>query len=298
MTQSASKQTILVTGASGNIGGQVIDRLRDDDVVIRAGGRDLSRIERRHPRVSAVKFDYHDRATWNAALSGSDVVFVVAPASEGFSKVVIEFIDAARDEGVKHVVRYSAVGVSPDGFFPLSVEHGRIDEYLRGSGIPYTILQPTFYQDNVLNFQGQALRDDGAFYGSSGDGKSAYIASSDIASVAAHVLSNPRPHAGQSYVLTGPEAVSDEELAVLLSEIGGAPVRFIDVGDEALHGNLVATGMPDWYAQSMVGLENVKRNGWAEATTTTVRDLLGRDPISYRTFLETNRGRLVVKRAS
>jgi len=226
------------------------------------------------------------------------VVFVVAPASEGFSKVTIAFIEAARDAGVKHIVRYSAVGVSPDGFFPLSVQHGTIDEHLRKSGASYTILQPTFYQDNVINFQGQALENGSGFYGSSGDGKAAYIASSDIAAVAAHVLENPKPHDGMSYVLTGPEAISDTELAQLLSEVGGAAVNYVDVGDEALHQNLVSAGMPDWYAQSMVGLENVKRNGWAEATTDTVRELLGRAPISYRQFLEKNRARLGVKKAS
>ncbi len=293
-TQNNTLSSILVTGSTGKIGGQVVDRLRQLGVPVIAAARDLEKVRSRHGAdIPAVEFDYERPETFEPAFRGVDTLFVVAPALEGFSRVVIEAIEEARRAGVSHIVRYSAAGVSPDGFFPLAVQHGLVDEHLRQQS-GWTLIQPTFYQDNIFTFQEQSLRAQDEFYGSSGSGKTSYIASADIAAVVAEVLRAPKAHDGKSHVLTGPEAITDEELARLLSDVTQRTIRFVDVGDEVLKKNLMESGMPGWFAESMVGLENVKRNGWAETVTSTVEEILGRPPQSYRKFIEARKDKLEV----
>lgn len=288
---SKTTSTILVTGATGTIGKQVARLLVSEGVAIRVASRRpeaLADLAALGP-ATAVRLDLEDASTYAAAFAGVDALFLVGPGGPGFGEHAAAAIDAARQAGVKHVVRYSALGASVDGAFPIAREHGIADEALERTEIGWTILQPTFYMDNFINFQGEAIRGQGAFYGASKGGKAAYVSSADIAAVAAAVLRDPTAHAGKRYVLTGPQAHADSDVADLIAEAVGKPVKYVDVGDEGIAASLRERGAPDFFVESMVGLERVKQQGWAEAVSTDVETVLGRPAQRFSEFLA-NRG--------
>lgn len=284
---SKTTSTILVTGATGTIGKQVARLLLADGVAIRVASRrpealaDLAELG----AATAVRLDLEDPSTYAAAFEGVDAVFLVGPGGPGFGEHAAAAIDAARRAGVEHIVRYSALGASVDGTFPIAREHGIADRALEASEIGWTILQPTFYMDNFINFQGEAIRGQGAFYGASKGGKAAYVSSSDIAAVAAAVLRDPSSHAGQRYVLTGPQAHADAEVATLIGEAVGKPVQYVEVGEEGVAASLRERGADDFFVESMVGLEQVKQQGWAEAVSPDVEKVLGRPAQPFTAFL-------------
>ncbi len=280
---TTTTHTILVTGATGTIGSQVARRLLADGLSIRVASRRpeaLIELAELGP-ATPVRLDLEDPSTYAEAFAGVDVVFLVGPGGPGFGGRVREALAAAREAGVQHVVRYSALGASSDGFFPIAREHGIADEAVERSELAWTILQPTFYMDNFINFQGDAIRGQGAFYGASKGGKAAYVSSDDIAAVATAVLRDPAAHAGQRYTLTGPQAHADDDVAALIGE----PIRYVDVGDEGLAASLRERGSTEFFVESMVGLEQVKQRGYAEAVSPDVEKVLGRPAQGFGEFL-------------
>lgn len=279
--------TILVTGATGTIGSQVARQLVDQGVSIRVASRRPEALAElaASGRATAVRLDLEDPSTHAEAFQGVDALFLVGPGGPGFGQHAAAAIEAARAAGVKHIVRYSALGASVDGAFPIAREHGIADQALEASEMGWTILQPTFYMDNFINFQGDAIRSQGAFYGASKGGKAAYVSSADIAAVAVAVLRNPSTHASQRYVLTGPQAHADADVANLIGEAVGKPVKYVDVGDEGVAASLRERGAPDFFVDSMVGLERVKQQGWAEAVSPDVENVLGRPAQPFAEFL-------------
>ena len=289
---TSTSSTILVTGATGTIGNQVARLLLADGVAIRvASSRRATTLTELGP-ATPVRLDLEDASTYPQAFADVDVLFLVGPGGPDFATHARNAISAAREAGVKHIVRYSALGADAEGFFPLSVQHGLTEQALESSELDWTILQPTFYMDNFINFQGEAIRGQGAFYGASKGGKTSYVSSSDIAAVAAAVLRDPAAHAGQRYTLTGPEAHEDGDVAGLIAAAIGKPVEYVDVGDEGLEASMRERGTPEFMVKSMLGLEQVKQRGWAEAVSPDVEKVLGRPAQRFTEFLADRGGQL------
>jgi uncharacterized protein YbjT (DUF2867 family) len=287
---NAMTTTILVTGATGNLGSQLATQLlRDGDVRVRAAVRSNDApkaVELAERGAQLVRFDYTDEASMRDALAGVDRAFLVAPLVEDLDRLVTTSIDAARSAGVSHIVRASALGADADAPFALARWHGRADEYLARTGLAYTILKPTFFQDNALNFHGETIRAQGAFYGASGQGRSAYISSADIARTAAAILRDPSRHTGKTYVLTGGEALTDGEVATMLGEVAGRPIAYVNLEPEALAAGVRDSGAPEWLVEALVGLEGVKAQGFAAEISPAVAEITGQAPEPYRTFLD------------
>jgi uncharacterized protein YbjT (DUF2867 family) len=286
--------TILITGATGTIGRQLARELLDRGASIRAASRRPEALADLAERgAETARIDLEDPSTLEPAFAGVDAAFVVGPlGGPDFGDRVAAITAAAGRAGLGHMVRYSALGANPDASFALARAHGIGDQHVKSGDVPYTIIQPTFYQDNLINFAGDTIRGEGAFYGASGDGAAAYISSADIVRVLAAILESPADHVGQTYTLTGPEALTATELASLATEVVGREIRYVDLAPEQFAGALRGAGMPDWIADSMVALEGIKRDGYAAELSPAVRELSGRDPETYRSFLERNRGKL------
>lgn len=286
--------TILITGATGNIGGQLARELLDRGEKIRAASRrpkTLSALSELGAEV--VRLDLEDPTTHDAAFAGVERMFLVGPqGGPDFGAQVGPVLAAASRAGVKHVLRYSALGADPDAGFALAREHGIAEQLVKDSGIGWTLLGPTFYQDNLINFAGDSIRGQSTWYGASGTGKTAYVSSADIARTAATILENPDAHAGNKYTLTGPEAVTDAELAGLATEVLGREISYVDLPADKLAAGMREHGMPEWMVESMVALEGIKRDGYAAEISSDIRDVTGHEPETYRSFLERNRGKL------
>lgn len=279
---------ILVTGATGTIGRQVALALAKDGVPVRAAVRDPAKaVDLAQAGVELVSLDLGDPMRVAAALDGVDRLFLLTPFVEHPMPMIEAVLVAARNAGVRHVVRLSAAGADPSSPLGLVREHGEIEEAIKRSEIGWTILQPTFFMDNLLNFgAAQTIAAEGRFYGAAGDGKTAYVSGVDVGAVAAKILQDPAAHAGQTYVLTGGEALSGDELAALVGELRGKPVKYVDLTLEQQRAAMEQQGVPGWTIDGIVGLEGVKRAGWAAAVSPAVQQILGRAPESYRTFLQ------------
>lgn len=283
---------ILVTGATGTIGSQVAAALLDANAEVRVGLRDPSKGAALQARgAQVVRFDFEDEATFEGAFSGVERVFLLTPFVEEFVPAVERAAQAAKEAGVQFIARLSALGADAEATEGLARQHGQAEVAIKDAGMDWTVIRPTFFQDNVLTYQGAAVAE-GSFYGASNGGQTAYVSSRDVAEVAAKVLLEPSSHAGKTYTVTGPQAVSDDELAAALSKTAGRPIAYVDLsGEQLLQGQLDA-GTPRWMAEHLVALEGVKAAGWAAEATTTVQDVLGRPAEPIHAFTERYGSRL------
>jgi uncharacterized protein YbjT (DUF2867 family) len=283
---------VLVTGATGTIGSQVVKELVAAGASVRVGLRDPGKGGALQAQgVEVVALDLERPETLKAAFAGVERLFLLTPFVEHFLPQVKAAVDAAKAAGVTFILRMSAFGADPQSPDGLAREHGQGERLVKESGLGWAVIQPSFFQDNVLTYGGAALAQQGAIYGASKDGKVSYVSSSDVGAVAAAILSRPEAHQGKTYVLTGPEAVTGDELAALLSKVVGQPIRYVDLAPADYLGAMTSQGVPRWTAEHIVALELVKANGWAAAISPVVREVLGREPERYAAFLERSRAR-------
>ena len=193
--------TLALTGSTGQLGGRVAAQLSDLAPILLV--RDASRA----PDIAGSEVRL--RTVWprrlRAALEGVDTLFMVS-AAEAFDRRDQHraFIDAAARAGVGHIVYTSFSGASADADFTLGRDHADAEQAIKASGMAYTLLRDNFYADLLPYFADEQ----GVIRGPAGDGRVAAVARADVADVATVVLRDPTTHAGATYELTGPEALT------------------------------------------------------------------------------------------
>jgi len=281
--------TILVCGATGNVGSNVVRALRERGAAVRAFVRDPGRAaERLGGDVALVAGDFADAESIRRALDGVGRVFL--SSADGRAKVAHEaaVTDACAAAGVELIVKASTLAADPRSPLPPLAWNGRSEEHLRRSGVPATILGSAFYMTNLLAAADQVR--DGTLAAPAGAGRIAIVDPQDVGAVGALVLTTDG-HAGATYRLTGPEAITYERMAEELGRATGARVEYVDVPEEAARAGLVAAGMPDWLVTHLVGVFRLIRADAFAETTGTVRELTGRDARSFAEFAREHAGR-------
>jgi uncharacterized protein YbjT (DUF2867 family) len=274
---------ILVTGATGHIGSELVRLLADQGVPARAlvHSPDKAAPIQRLGLETAVG-DYQQPDTLDAAMKGCDQLFLLSPPTPRQPQQEQQVIDAARRAGVEHVVKQSVPWAGPDAPLVFSRWHGQVEQHLAQSGLAYTLLRPNNFIQNFL-MSAQQVADQGILYGMFGDGRIAFVDTRDIAAVAAELLTNPG-HQGASYTLTGPEALTAAEVAERLSAATGRQVRYVDVGPDAFRQALAGAGMPGWLVDGVVEGNTMLAAGHAATVTDEVARLTGRPPRTFAQF--------------
>jgi uncharacterized protein YbjT (DUF2867 family) len=285
---------ILVTGATGTIGKEVVRALRAKNLTVRAGARTPEKLEAlKKLGAEVVALDFNDPASVQSAFEGVDRVFLLTPFVESPVELAKGAIAAAKKAGVRFILRMSAAGADPNAPAVLPREHGIIENLVKDSGIPWAVIQPSFFMDNFFNYSGDSIKGQSAVYGASGTGKVAYVSSADVGAVAAEILANPEKHASKSYLITGGEAVTDEQAVRTLSEVLNREIKLVNMPAKDYEAALRSAQLPNWMVENLLFLESmVKAQGWAEATVTTVKDVTGREPERLRSFFERNKSLL------
>jgi len=279
--------TVLVTGATGTNGLEVVKQTLALGGRVRAFVRDSSSARAVLPsEVELFEGDFSQRAAAFRAMQGVERVFLLAAVHERMGEFELGFIDAAREARVAHVVKFSAIGAHPASKTFFGRAHGRSEAALADSGLAYTILQPTFFMQNTL-WSADSIKRDGAIYNASGGGVSADIDARDIAAVAAAALTEPIDrHAGEIYLITGPERLTWAEIAERFSRVLGRTVRHVSVPDEAYKDTMIRQGgMPPWQAQAVLDLEVRCRVGDFSALTDAVERVVKRRPGTFEEFI-------------
>ena len=272
---------ILITGASGNVGREVLRQIAQTGEKITAAYQDASRANV-PAGVARVTLDYNQPETVRSALKGVDHVFLVGPPTADLPALEGKAIDIIKESDVEHVVKLSAMG-GRDSTFPR--EHAESEDYIRSSGVPYTFLRPNGFMQNLVNNNSQTIRTQNAFFGSEGDGKVSQIDIRDIAAVAVKMLTEPG-HMGKTYTLTGPEALSNAQIADLLTKTLGREIRYVNLSPEQLKPAMLSAGVPEWTTDAILDLQRLYREGKAATATDDVERILGRKPTSYADFLK------------
>ncbi len=274
---------ILVVGATGTNGREVVSRLSAVGSTVRALVRDPAKAaDLRGGNVKLVQGDLDDPGSLDAALAGVERAFFVSAIDRRYVERFRNFLDAARRAGTAHVVKFSGMCADPESPGEIFRQHGETDQLLAGSGLAYTILRPNSFHQNMLWSAG-TIRDQGAFYTPMGDARQSLVDVRDIAAVAVEVLTEAG-HEGQTYEITGPESLSYHDIAATLSEVLGKPVRYADVPPEVTREFMLQSGMPEWNARAVAELLELFSTGIAARTTDTVERITGRKPIAFEQF--------------
>lgn len=265
----------LIIGATGTVG-QEVARL------LAAAGHQVVGTTRRpaaqpaSPDLTWVGLDLATGEGLDAAFEGVERVFLLSPPGYADQYAVMKpAIDAAARHGVKKAVLMTAKGVELAGDIPFR----RVELALEASGVPYAIVRPSWFSQNFHTFWIQGIRERDVIALPAGDSRTAFIDARDIAAVVALLLR--RDGTDGDVGLTGPEALTHDEVAAKLSAVAGRTLRYEDADPAAFEAGLVAAGLPADYAALMGGLYAGVREGWAAEVNGEVERLLGRGPIGF-----------------
>ena len=283
-----NQPTIAVTGATGHIGGLVAAHLDTAGRAQRLLVRDPA--SPRLPQLGSVtevaRIDYANQDLSQAALQGVEVLFMVS-AHESPTRTAehAAFIDAAAAAGVRHVVYTSFAAAAPDATFTLARDHYATEEHLKVSGMAWTFLRDTFY----IDFMEQLVGTDGVIRGPAGSGRCAIVARADVARVAATVLLDPDAHAGNTYDLTGPQALSLADVARIINDVRGRTVTFHDETIEEAYTSRASYGAPPWQLDAWVSTYTAIGSNVMADPTDAVERITGTPPTSLDDFLRGGR---------
>lgn len=271
-----------VTGSTGQLGGLVAQLLADAGIEQRLIVRDLARAPRLPGATAVLSGGYGDRARALPALDGVDVLFMVS-ASESADRLEQHrtFVDAAAAASVRHVVYTSFIGAAPAATFTLARDHWGTEEAIRASGMRYTFLRDSLYLDVLPDFAGP----DGVIRGPAGHGRIGAVARGDVARAALGVLRDPGAHGNVTYELTGPEALTLDDVARIITEVTDRPTRFYDETIEEAYASRASYKAPAWQVDAWVSTYSAIKKGEMADVTTAVESLTGRAPLTLRQFL-------------
>jgi uncharacterized protein YbjT (DUF2867 family) len=274
---------IFVSGAPGNVGTELVRLLSARGHQVRALIRRPEAAERlAFPGVETVLGDLTDRDSLERSLAEVDRVFV----NSAVGQVILaqtNLIDAAKTAGVGHIVKLSWIDASQSARAPLFARsHAEVESHLRHSGIAYTIVRATVFMQNHLQLL--AGQGKGVIYGASGEGKASLVDARDVAAVAAAALTEAG-HEGQTYMVTGPEALAKADVARIISKVTGRQVRYVNVSPEQMAENYHYLGWPHRWADELVAVEDLRVANRLATVTDVVERLAGKKPTSLEEFV-------------
>jgi uncharacterized protein YbjT (DUF2867 family) len=280
---------VLVLGATGNVGSPLVEELQKRNIPVKAGVREIPESTRlgRPTSLEYVHFDYFDADSYEKAFDGVTALYLLTPVMREPLGLVNALLEAAKKAGVRKIVRQSAYGADrASGGVRLLKWHQDCEKAIEQCGIPSVILRPTGFFQNYFGFANDISRA-GVFHLSMGSDRSSFIDARDVARVAAVTLIE-NGHEGKKYNLTGPRALSNEDIADVLSRVTGDQIKFVPISDEVERRDLIEDGTPDWLADGLVELYRHWRGENAAQVLSTVRDITGHDAAPFEKFAQEN----------
>lgn len=270
---------ILVTGATGTVGRELVQQLLDAGESVTAMTRNPAGAHF-DARVRVIAGDFGEPQTIEDAVVGADKVFsLVFGPQTGIQEG--NLAKAAKQAGVRCIVKLSAMGAGAGASTGIGAWHAAGEKAIRESGIPWTIVRPGGFMSNAL-FWRDSIRNQGKVFSNYGEGKVAYIHPRDIAAVAARALTESG-HEGKIYELTGPESMTVGEQVRILSDAVGKPIEYVPISDEAAREGMLKAGMPSFIIDSLLPFAAVIRSGRVSQILPTVEQVTRRKP---RTFAD------------
>ena len=272
---------ILFTGLTGAVGTEIIKLLPEYGISARGLVRNLDKAEAiRQAGVEVVGGDLEDRECRERGFAGMRTAFLLMANSRQQLELEKSFVDAAVEAGVGHIVKMSANGA--DSTALLKRYHGDTEQYIRESGLRYTLIRPNFFMQNMLHIAGSIVAED-TFYMPMRDGQVGIIDVRDVARFILDVLTRPG-HEDKTYEITGPELVSFHDIADQLSEVMGREIRYVDQPAAEFKQSLLQWVPDDWYVGTVSELFELIAQGSGALLNDEYTQVTGRAPTTLRRF--------------
>jgi len=281
----AGTKTLLITGATGNVGGAVLNHLATTCVDLRMLAHDESKGQALRDRgvEDVVVGDFLKPETLGPALEGVSTIFLLTPINPEQVSQASNVVKAAKHSGNEaRIVRLSVHQASHDAPTRISRQHAQIEDELTSSGLPYTLLRPQSFMQNTL-MVAPTIAAEGKIYQPFKDGKLGMIDARDIGEVAAKVLTE-EGHEGKVYTLTGPAAISFYDVADALSEVLGKEVNYVEISLEKAKEAMLNRGIPEWRADALNEYAKAHSDGYSDFTSEDFEQLTGHPATPYKKF--------------
>jgi uncharacterized protein YbjT (DUF2867 family) len=275
---------ILVTGATGTVGSEVVAQLLAAGQKVRAMTRDPSKVKL-DGGVEVVKGDFDAPNTLASAVDGVERVFSLTFGPQTGTREQ-NLAQAAKASGVRHIVKRSALGGDDATRNDIRKWHDEGEQAIRTAGIAWTVLRPTAFMSNALHWRA-SIRAQGKVFSNYGDGKLPPVHPRDIAAVAVRALTSDG-HEGKAYPLTGPEALTMGEQVQILEDAIGRPLEYVPITDEAARKGMEHAGMPSFLIDALVPFAAFIRSGKAARVFRTVEEVAGRPPLRFSDWTKEN----------
>jgi (4-alkanoyl-5-oxo-2,5-dihydrofuran-3-yl)methyl phosphate reductase len=268
---------ILVTGATGTVGREVVAQLLVAGEKVRALTRNPSRAHL-DEQVELVAGDFNQPETLAKAVEGVESIFSLAFGPQ-LAIQEASLAQAGQKAGAQHIVKLSALRPGGEARSTIATWHLASERAIQNMGIAWTFVQPGAFMSNALNWR-DTIKSQGKVFSNYGDGKVAYIHPRDIAAVAVHALTEPG-HEGKTYQVTGPEALSVGEVVQLLSEAVGKPIEYVPITDDATREGMQKAGLPAFLIDALLPYASFVRTGKGAEILPTVEEVIGRRPLTF-----------------
>ena len=273
---------ILITGATGTNGSEVVKALSGQGIAAKAMMRSMKDGSRLPPDITAVEGDFDDAASLDRALVDVERAFLLTPSTEHAEAQQLRFVESAKRAGVRHIVKLSQFAASPDSPVRFLRYHAAVEAAIRASGLQWTFLRPNLFMQGLLQFAGM-IRDKGMIAAPIGDARISVVDVRDNAAAAVAALTK-NGHAGRIYTLTGPAALTHAEIAAKLADATGRAIAFVDASEDDMRHAMAAVTMPEWQIEGLIEDYAHYRRGEAAVIATGVRDATGQEPRGFDGF--------------
>ena len=278
---------ILLTGATGKTGSATAKALNEKGITFRA----LIRNEEKRGDIESLGGEVvigsiENKEAVDQSMVDVETALILLPNSENQLGLEKQLVDSAKLAGAKRVVKMSSIEATPDATSPIPKLHLESEEYIKQSGLSWTMIKPNFYMQNLLASAG-TIKDQGKIFLPMGEGKTGMIDTTDVGKVLAKVLSEDG-HESMNHEITGPEILSFNEVAEIFSKGLDKQVDYVDVPLAAYKETLGQFLTNQWHLDAVIDLFKGIADGGIEEKTDTYSELMGESPKSLSEFISEN----------
>lgn len=276
---------LLITGATGSVGTQLVKKLVNMDASFRVLVRNKEQgdLMAHLPNVEIVIGDLSDNDSLTKALQGIEKAFLLTNSSENAEKLQLNFVNTAHGAGVRHIVKLSQLAAEQDSPVRFLKYHAVVENRIRELEFTYTFLRANLFMQGFMALS-HYIKHERKFYGSLGNATVSAVDIRDIAEVAAKILTGSG-HANKIYNITGREAITHYQMAEIFSRVLGTEINYVDMTPEQMHGALTIAGFPEWQAAGLIEDYAHYSRGEASEVFDTISDITGHAPISFEQFV-------------
>ena len=298
-TTKNNETTVLVTGATGTVGSEVVKQLTSSSSSssgsrVRAAVHSKNKADKlknENKTIEIVNMDYNKAETIVNALNEVDKIFLVTPPAPNMNELSSSLINEAKKNNIKHIVKLSVLDADAEPGILIGRWHRQEEKNIEESGIPYTFLRSGAFMQNFINYFGQTIKTQDTFYVPARDGKASFVDVRDIAAVATEILLNKneskskQQYENKKYGITGSDALSYSQAAEILSKALGRKISYVNITEEDARKSMKNLGMEDLFVDALIEIYNVIESGNASQTIGAVEQITGLEPISFEQFV-------------